>query len=122
MRAWRGRRRSFRSGTFSTERKQTATGPSLETTTYVGSYDANAWGLHDMHGNVLEWCSDWYGDYSSASSSDPTGATTGDYRVNRGGSWVDLAQGCRSAYRDRRSPDFRGNYLGFRPALVPSVR
>jgi formylglycine-generating enzyme required for sulfatase activity len=92
------------------------------TTNPVGTKQANAWGLHDMHGNVWEWCSDWYGDYSSGSSSDPTGATTGDFRVFRGGSWLSVARGCRSAYRAGYSPDFRGRRLGFRPALVPSIR
>ena len=88
----------------------------------VGTKKANAWGLHDLHGNVWEWCSDWHKDYSSGSSSDPTGATTGVFRVLRGGSWYCVAQDCRSALRSRSSPGFRGRGLGFRPALVPSIR
>ena len=92
------------------------------TTNPVGTKQANAWGLHDMHGNVWEWCSDWYGDYSSGSSSDPTGATTGVYRVFRGGSWLYGAHYCRSASRPGRTPVRRSYDLGFRPALVPSVR
>ena len=89
------------------------------TTAKVGSYRANKWGLYDMHGNVWEWCADWYGE-KLAGGSDPTGATTGAYRVFRGGSWGDFAAGCRAAFRSCNEPGFRRNYLGFRPALVPS--
>jgi formylglycine-generating enzyme required for sulfatase activity len=88
----------------------------------AGTKKANAWGLHDMHGNVWEWCSDWWDNYSSGSSSDPTGATRGDYRVFRGGSWVCDAQRCRSANRFWHGSNNRSNLLGFRPALVPSIR
>jgi formylglycine-generating enzyme required for sulfatase activity len=89
----------------------------------VGTKKANAWGLHDMHGNVWEWCSDRYGEYVIGSSSDPTGgATTGGSRVLRGGSWDYYAQHCRSADRSRVTPGNRLNSLGFRPALVPSIR
>jgi formylglycine-generating enzyme required for sulfatase activity len=97
-------------------------GNSGSTTNPVGTKKANAWGLHDMHGNVWEWCSDRYGEYSSGSSSDPTGATTGVRRVYRGGSWDELAHYCRSASRNRRTPYHRYVNLGFRPALVPSIR
>jgi len=93
-----------------------------EKTVEVDSLSGNAWGLHHMHGNVWEWCQDYYGDYERAVAIDPGGATEkdGSYRVNRGGSWGDIARGCRSAFRSRCSPDYRGDYLGFRVSLVPT--
>jgi len=93
-------------------------GKDLEKTSDVGSYPANAWGLYDMHGNVLEWCLDWYGDYPSGAVTDPTGAPHGSYRVIRGGGWTDNAKGCRSAHRDYDAPSFRGNFIGIRLSLV----
>ena len=89
-------------------------GPNLGRTTDVGSYPANAWGFHDMHGNVYEWCSDWYGDYPDGSASDPVGPSEGSRRVLRGGSWRGLGQDCRSACRLRFRPDYRDYGLGFR--------
>ncbi len=85
----------------------------------VGQKNANAWGLQDMHGNVFEWCADWYAD-TFKGGIDPAGASSGKYRVCRGGAWDFAASFCRSAYRDRRNPDYRGSTLGFRLALVPS--
>lgn len=79
----------------------------------VGSYQANAWGLHDMHGNVWEWCLDWY-ENAPAGALDPPGAVSGSYRVSRGGSWLSYARNCRSAYRNYATPDGRNNLLGFR--------
>ena len=73
-------------------------------TTVVGSYPANAWGLFDMHGNVLEWCLDWYGDYPKNNVADPTGPTTGFLRVLRGGGYGYFARACRSARRTRAEP------------------
>jgi len=78
----------------------------------VGSFKPNAWGLYDMHGNVWEWCSDRYGKYDAGVQVDPTGA--GGSRVLRGGSWYDDPGICRSASRDRGSPDGRNNVSGFR--------
>ena len=80
----------------------------------VGTKKPNAWGLYDMHGNVYEWCQDWFGKYPSGSVTDPTGPSSGSDRVGRGGSWDDDAGGCRSAYRSYGEPGYRYYYLGFR--------
>ena len=85
----------------------------------VGTYPANAWGLFDMHGNVWEWCNDWYGTYPTTTQTNPTGATTGSYRVIRGGSWSYSAQDCRSAYRSNDGPSFSYSDFGFRVVFVP---
>ncbi len=80
----------------------------------VGSYPANAFGLYDMHGNVWEFCQDWYGKYSSATATDASGPRSGSYRVSRGGGWFDDPGGCRSACRAGSTTSYRSSDLGFR--------
>jgi formylglycine-generating enzyme required for sulfatase activity len=91
-------------------------GPYLEKTAPVGSYPANRWGLHDMHGNVAEWCEDWCGSYGGDAERDPKGPSSGLSRVHRGGGWFQDAEACRSARRGGLLPDFRSGSVGFRPA------
>lgn len=84
----------------------------------VGQKKANAWGLFDMHGNVCEWCQDRFA-VNLAGGADPAGPASSSFRVNRGGSFCDVARRCRSADRNGNTPSFRDDDLGFRIALSP---
>jgi formylglycine-generating enzyme required for sulfatase activity len=91
-------------------------GPYLQTTSRVGRYAANALGLFDMHGNVWEWCADWYGPYPDGDVTNPTGPAKGSFRAIRGGGWNYDARFCRAAVRLRQAPGYRIKILGFRLA------
>jgi formylglycine-generating enzyme required for sulfatase activity len=85
-------------------------------TVAAGILAANAWGIFDMHGNVHEWCQDWFGAYSKKEVTDPTGPKTGRHKIIRGGSWRVGAAACRSAARNRYAPTRRSSSVGFRLA------
>jgi len=80
----------------------------------VGSFSPNAWGLYDMHGNMWEWCSDWYDTYPTVPSTNPAGPATGSLKNYRGGCWEFFALSCRSAQRDYSRPGRRVCFIGFR--------
>ncbi|MBI2946348.1 MAG: formylglycine-generating enzyme family protein [Verrucomicrobia bacterium] len=90
------------------------------TTHPVGEKPANEWGLHDMAGNIGEWCLDWYGSYPGGSLTDPKGPSTGFTRVVRGGNWFFFEVHSRSAYRYYLFPDYTPGYIGFRVVLARS--
>jgi uncharacterized protein (TIGR02996 family) len=91
-------------------------GPALDRPCPVGSFLPNAFGLYDVHGQVLEWCNDWYGEYD-AEATDPTGPPTGSQRVYRGGSFCAAGWVCRSAFRGKTDAGLHNPAFGFRAAL-----
>jgi len=89
-------------------------GENLDKTAPVGSYPPNQWGLYEMHGNIFEWCWDWFDYYKRDDVLDPKGPSTGTYRVIRGGSWANNGHAIRSAYRNFYIPGFGNERIGFR--------
>jgi formylglycine-generating enzyme required for sulfatase activity len=99
---------------------EVARGPAALRTARVGSFAPNLFGLYDLHGNVWEWCSDWFDAayYQHAPRQDPPGPAEGVYRVLRGGSWRNQGVTCRAAYRNALAPNQRQPFIGFRVAMT----
>lgn len=99
---------------FTQENLETEPGQYRQTTVEVDSFSPNKWGLYNIHGNVAEWCFDYYGAYDLENTDNPSGPTTGTLRVNRGGGWNDYAKHLRCAYRASTTPDQKMSNIGFR--------
>lgn len=99
---------------FNDEVLEARPGEYRQTTVAVGSFEPNAWGLYDCHGNVNEWCWDYYGEYDTLQTNDPTGSETGTRHIYRGGGWNDFAKNMRSAYRAAGQADMKSYNLGVR--------
>lgn len=99
---------------FSQGKLDTKPGEYRQTTVAVGSFSQNRWGLYDIHGNVGEWCFDYYGTYDTENTDNPSGAETGTLRINRGGGWNDYAKHMRCAYRASTTPNQGMSNIGFR--------
>ena len=99
---------------FDDEVLEARPGEYRQTTIAVGSFESNAWGLYDCHGNVNEWCWDYYGEYDAEQRADPTGTTGGTRHIYRGGGWNDFAKNMRSAYRAAGQADMKSYNLGVR--------
>jgi formylglycine-generating enzyme required for sulfatase activity len=97
-------------------------GPSLNRAAKVGRYPANAWGLHDMHGNVFEWCRDWSHPKRPGGTDPDLYDNKAQSRVRRGGCWADEGWPCRSACRLRFEPERRSDHIGFRIVAIPHER
>lgn len=94
-------------------------GETSTSTMETGQYPPNAWGLYDMHGNAMEWCQDWLGNYPDGDVTDPKGPQSGSTRVVRGGGWTSYAYNSRSAKRYSRSPNVSYSDMGFRLVIEP---
>ncbi len=100
----------------------TPPGENRATTTEVGIFPPNAFGLYDMHGNVFEWCQDdWHDSYDGAPSDGSAWKTEGQFKMARGGTWYINASSCRSATRNYINADIQSEYVGFRVVYMPGL-